>query len=34
MRELVLAELQTGESPAQYLDAIAEEKLGASHDTV
>jgi AAA domain len=34
VRELVLAELETGEKSRQYLNTVAEEKLGASHDTV
>ena len=34
VRELILAELQTGEKPRSYLDQIASEKLGASTDTV
>jgi AAA domain len=34
VRELVLAELKTGEKSRQYLDTVSEEKLGASHDTV
>ena len=34
MRELVLAELETGEKSRQYLNTVAEEKLGASPDTV
>ena len=34
MRELVLAELGTGEKSRQYLDDVAEEKLGASSDAL
>jgi hypothetical protein len=34
VRGLVLAELATGEKSRQYLNAIGEEKLGASADTV
>jgi hypothetical protein len=33
VRELVLAELETGEKSRQYLNTVAEDKLGASSDT-
>jgi hypothetical protein len=33
LRGLILAELETGEKSRQYLNAVAEEKLGASPDT-
>jgi AAA domain len=34
VRELILAELETGEKARKHLDAVAEAKLGASPDTV
>ncbi len=34
VRELILAELDTGEKSRKHLDAIALEKLGANPDTV
>ena len=34
VRELVLAELETGEKTRTHLDAVAADKLGANPDTV